>query len=111
MFLGFGDVFAEHSVKFIEVYYKISGSSRGDVMIGVNRDGRVIAFVGIEWGDTSGSVWSVVVCEFCEWKKRTLIILLKVNIHSEVLFESLINSFSLSISFGMITGGEVNTHV
>ena len=111
MFLGFGDVLLEHSVKFIEVRYKISGPSRGDVTIGVNGDGGVIAFVDIEREDTSGSVQSVVVCEFCERKERTPIILLKVNVRLEVLFESLINLFSLSISFGMITGGEVNTHV
>ena len=80
-------------------------------MTGVNGDGRVIAFVGIEREDTSGSVQSVVVCEFCEWKKRTPIILLKVNVCSEVLFESLINLFSLFVSFGMITGDEVNTHI
>ena len=111
MFLGFEDILSEHSVKFIEVCYEILGLSRDDVMIGVNGDGRVIAFVGVEWRDTSGSMWSVVICKFCKRKKHTPIILLKVNVHSEILFESLINSFSLSISFRMITGGEVNTHV
>ena len=111
MFLGFEDVFSEHSMKFIKVCYEISGPSRGDVTIGVNRDGGVIAFVGIEWKDTSDSMRSVIVCEFCEQKKCTPIILLKVNVHSEILFESLINSFSSSVSFRMITGGEVNTHV
>ena len=29
----------------------------------------------------------------------------------EILFESLINLFSLSVSFGIITGGKVNMHV
>ena len=110
-FLDFKDVFSEHSVKFIEVRYEISSPSKGNVMIGVNGDGRVIAFVGIEWEDTSGSVRSVVVCEFCEREKHISIILLKVNVHSEVLFESLIHSFSLSVSFRMITGGKVNTHI
>ena len=111
MFLSFRDVFSEHSVKFIEVRYEISDSSRGNVIIRVNGDGKVIAFVSVEWRDTSSSVWSIVVCEFCEWKERTPIILLKVNVRSKVLFESLINLFSLSVSFGMITGGEVNMHV
>ena len=47
-FLGFEDVLLEHLVEFIEVRYEIPGPSRGDVMIGVNGDGRVIVFVGIE---------------------------------------------------------------
>jgi len=37
--------------------------------------------------------------------------LLVVAIDSEVLFQSLISSFSLSITFGMISGSEVKLHV
>ena len=55
-FLGFGDILLEHSVKFIEVRYKIPGPSRGDVTIGVNGDSGVIAFIGIEQRDTSSSM-------------------------------------------------------
>ena len=36
-------------------------------------------------------MWSIVVCEFYEQEKCTPIILLKVNVHSEILLECLIN--------------------
>ena len=39
------------------------------------------------------------------------IVLLVVAIDLEVLFQSLISSFSLSITFGMISGSEVQLHV
>jgi len=37
--------------------------------------------------------------------------LLVIAIDLEVLFQSLVHLFSLSISFGMISGGEVEFHV
>ena len=37
--------------------------------------------------------------------------MLVVAIDSEVLFQSLVCSFGLSITFGMISGGEVELHV
>ena len=80
IFLSFGNILLEHSVKFIKVYYKILDPSKGDVMIGVNKNSKVIVFVNIEWGDISSNIWSIVVCEFYEQKEYTLIILLKVNV-------------------------------
>lgn len=110
-FLGLGDVLPQGLMEFIEVSHEISGSSGRDVTIGVNGDGGVVAFVGIEGRDTGGGVRSVVVRELRERKKRTPVILLEVNVSPEVLFQSLIDSFSLSVSFRVITGGEMYTHV
>jgi hypothetical protein len=38
-------------------------------------------------------------------------VLLVVAIHSEVLFQSLIYTFSLTVAFGMISRGEMQCHV
>ncbi len=63
-FLSFRDVLSEHLVKFIEICYELSCPSGSDVTIRVNRDGRVVALVGVEGGDTSGSIQSVVIRKF-----------------------------------------------
>jgi hypothetical protein len=54
---------------------------------------------------------SIVVSKFSEGKERRPVVLLVVAEYMEVLFECLIESFSLSVSFRMIARGEVNLHV
>ena len=54
---------------------------------------------------------SVVVCEFREREERAPVVLLVVAIHAEVLLKRLVNSFSLTVSFRVITRGEVDAHV
>jgi hypothetical protein len=74
-------------------------------------DVRVIPFVGKEGRSATGCTWSIVVSKFSEGKERRPVVLLVVAEYSEVLFECLIESFSLSVSFRMIARGEVNLHV
>jgi hypothetical protein len=74
-------------------------------------DVRVIPFVGKEGRSAGGCTWSIVVSEFSKGKERRPVVLLVVAEYAEVLFECLIESFSLSISFRMIARGEVNLHV
>jgi hypothetical protein len=74
-------------------------------------DVRVVSFVGKERRSAGGCTQSIVVSEFSEGKERRPVVLLVVAGYTEVLFECLIESFSLSISFRMIARGEVNLHV
>jgi hypothetical protein len=80
-------------------------------MLRVDSDVRVIAFVGKEWGCSRRCAWSIVVSEFSEGKERGPVILLVVAENPEVLLEGLIKSFSLTVSFRVITRSEVNLHV
>jgi hypothetical protein len=74
-------------------------------------DVRVVSFVGKEGRSAGGCTRSIVVSEFSEGKEWRPVVLLVVAEYMEVLFECLIESFSLSVSFRMIARGEVNLHV
>jgi hypothetical protein len=71
----------------------------------------VVSFVGKERGSAGGCTWSIVVSEFSEGKEQEPVVLLVVAEYMEVLFEYLIESFSLSIPFRMIAQDKVNLNV
>ena len=71
----------------------------------------MVAFIGKEQGYSSCGVRSVIVCKLRNWKEVRPIVLLIVAIDSEVLFQGLVHAFGLSVTLGMITGGEVELHV
>ena len=77
----------------------------------MNGDGGVVALVGVERGDSGSCVGGVVVGEFRKRKEGVPVVLLIVDVGAEKLFKGLINSFSLSVSFRVITGGEMEGHV
>ena len=85
--------------------------SRSEVTLRAKSNVQMIALVGIERCNTGSSTWHIVVCKLSEWEQAKSIVLLVVSVDSDVLFQSLISSFSLSITFRMITGGEVKLHV
>ena len=62
----------------------------------------VVPFVGKERGGTGRCARSIVVSEFSEGKEWRPVVLLVVAKYLEVLFEGLVKSFSLSISFWMV---------
>ena len=72
---------------------------------------RVVALIGIEGHDTGGCTWCIIVCELSEWEQAKPIVLLVIAVDSDVLFQSLISSFGLSVTFRMITQGEMKLHV
>jgi hypothetical protein len=80
-------------------------------MLRMYGDVWVVSFVGKERRSAGGCTWSIVVSEFSEGKERRPVDLLVVAEYMEVLFECLIESFSLSVFFRMIAQGEVNLHV
>jgi hypothetical protein len=71
-------------------------------MLRMYGDVRVVSFVGKE-GRSDGCTQSIVVSEFSEGKEQRPVVLLVVAEYTEVLFKCLIESFSLSISFRIIT--------
>ena len=71
----------------------------------------MIAFVTEKGCNTSGRGGSVVVSEFSKGKDFGPVVLLVVAEDSEVLFQSLVEAFGLTITFRVITRGEVNLHV
>lgn len=71
----------------------------------------MVSFVGIEGGNTHGCRGSIVVGELHEQKKFRPVILLIIAINADVLFESLVSSLSLSVTFWIIARCEVESHV
>ena len=68
---------------------------------------RVIAFVGVEWGDLRCGARGVVVRELAEWEEPVPVVLLVGTVDPDVLFQGLISALSLSVTFRMVTRGEV----
>ena len=53
-------------------------------------------------------IWVVsLISEFCKREELIPVVLLIVAVDSEILFESLIGAFSLTVSFGMVTQSAV----
>ena len=71
----------------------------------------MVAFVGKERRDTSGSARSIVISEFCKWEEVSPVVLLVVAIDAEVLFQSLVSTLGLTITFRMVTRGKVQLDV
>src|SRR5882724_4711183 len=81
------------------------------VMLQMNSEVRMITFVGKEGCNAGSGTQSIVVNKLSQWKEFGPIVLLVVAIDSEVLFQSLVCSFGLPITFRMIPGCEVKFHV
>ena len=71
------------------------------------RDVRVISLVSKEWGYSGGSTRGIVVCELREREKLSPVVLLIIEVNPDVLFQCLISVFGLSVTFRMVTRGEV----
>src|ERR1700735_2106742 len=77
----------------------------------MNGEVRVVTLVGKKRGNPGSRTWGVVVGEFCKWEECIPIVLLVVAEYTQILFQGLIRPFSLSITFGMISRCEVESHV
>ena len=98
-------------MKFVQVRDVGLGGGGGEVAIGVDGEVGVIALIGEEGGYTRGSTRHIVVGEFRERKEFWPIVLLVVAVDPEVLLECLVGTLGLTISLGVITGGEMQVHV
>ena len=70
----------------------------------------MVTLAGKKWRNTGGSTRSVVLRELCKQKKIRPVGLLVVDISTDVLFEGLVGTFCLIVTFGMITRGKVENH-
>jgi len=105
-----GHLRAEELMEFLEVGGIFLSAGRTEAQVGVDCDVGVVAFVGKEGRDTCGCTRGVVKCELRKWEEFGPIVLLVVTVDSEVLFESLVHLLSLTISFWVITRGEMQGH-
>ena len=71
----------------------------------------MVTFVSEERCNASSGTRSIIVSELCQREEFGPIVLLVIAIDSNVLFQGLICSFGLSVSFGVITGGEMEFHI
>ena len=71
----------------------------------------MIAFVTKKGCNTGGRGGSIVVSEFSKGKDFGPVILLVVAEDSEVLFQSLVEVFGLTLTFWVVTRGEMNFHI
>ena len=62
-------------------------------------------------GDSSGGIRGVIISKLGDGEQIRRIVLLVVAIYSEVLFQSLIHLFGLSVALRVIKGGKVEFHV
>jgi len=69
----------------------------------MNSDVQIISLISKEWRNTGSSTWSIIVGKLHKRQEFRPVILLVVTIYMEVLLESLIHVFSLSITFKVIT--------
>lgn len=109
--LGVADLNLELLMKFVQVHDKVAGARRSKIALGVDCDVQMIALISKEGRDASRSVRRVVVGKFGKGQKLRPVVLLVVAVHPKILFERLIDSFSLAVTFGMITRCKMKSHV
>ena len=98
-------------MKFVEVRDEVSSSVRGEVVLRMNGDVRVVTLVGEEWRDSGRVIRSIVVGELGDGEERSPVILLIRCIDADVLFQGLVRALCLTVRFGMVTGGVVKLHL
>jgi len=84
---------------------------RGQVAFRIHGDIWMITFVNKERDNTSSGARSIIVSEFCQREEFGPVVLLIIAIDLNILFPGLICSFSLSVSFRVITRGEMELHI
>ena len=71
----------------------------------------MVTFVGKERGDPCSGTRGIVVSKFRKREQGVPVILLIIAKYPQVLFQGLIGPFGLSVTFGVVSGGEVELHV
>ena len=72
---------------------------------------RMVTFVGKERGDPCSGTRGIVVSRFRKWEQGVPVILLIIAKYPQVLFQGLIGPLGLPVTFGVVSGGEVELHV
>jgi len=97
-------------MEFLEVGGIFLSMGRTEAQVRVDCDVGVVAFVGEEGGDTCCCARGVVKSKLHKWEKFSPIVLLVVAVDSEILLECLVHPLGLTISFWVISRGEMQGH-
>ena len=101
----------EELVEGVEIDGVLLGTYGSQILLGVDGDVQVVAFVSKEWGHTGSCIQSVIVCELCKRQELGPIVLLVIAVNLQVLFQCLVHSLCLSVVFRMITQGEMEMDI
>ena len=71
----------------------------------------VVTLISEERGNSGSSVRSIVVSKLRKGQEFRPVILLIIAVHSDVLFEGLIDTFGLAVAFRVVPRGKVEFHV
>jgi len=82
-----------------------------DCDVEVESRAGVVSVVHEEWGYLGSRVWSIVVCEFCDWKEVDPIVLLIARVHSQVRFQRLVGPLCLPVCLWVVCGRKVELDV
>ena len=77
----------------------------------MNSDVQMIFLISEEWENTSSSTRSIIIGKLHKKQEFELVILLVITIYIEVLLESLIHVFGLSITFEVVAWSKVKLHI
>src|SRR5882672_3160679 len=98
---GVSDLVAEVLVEFLQVRSNSVSSIRHNSIKG-NFEFRVKALVGKERGDHGGRMRGIVVCKLCKGQEVDPVVLLVVDVDPKILFQDLVDSFSLPVGLWVI---------
>ena len=103
---GASDLVAQVLVKFFQICSNRVSSIRhnrfkGDFEFGVE------ALVGEEGGDHGGQMRSIIVCELGKGQEVHPVILLVVDVYPKILFQDLVDSFSLPVGLWVVGCQEI----
>jgi hypothetical protein len=110
-FLHSGYGVSEILMEFIKVGNEVAGMGGSEFLLQMDGDVWMVTFISEEQGDACHSIRSIVVGKLCNWKEVSPIVLLIITVDVEILLQGLIHLFCLSITFGVITGGEMELHI
>jgi len=94
--LSQNDFLSEERMEFFKIDYKVPGFFRCEVVVWMDCEVWMVTFICKERENFGGSIWSIVVSEFCNRKELRPIVLLIGAVDLDILFQGLISLFCLS---------------
>src|SRR5882672_9029936 len=95
------DLVAKVLVEFLQIRSNGVSSIRHNRCKGNLKFGMK-ALVGEEGGDHGGQVRGIVVCKLCKGQEVDPVVLLVVDVYPKILFQDLVDSFSLPVGLWVI---------
>ncbi|KXN87857.1 hypothetical protein AN958_07866 [Leucoagaricus sp. SymC.cos] len=80
-------------------------------MFGIHCNIGVVLFVSEKWEDTGGGIGCIIECELREQEELSPVVLLVITIDLEILLQSLVSTFRLTVTFWVVTRGKMQLHI